>query len=184
MHTQLSTLTLVTVLLAPAAFAQNSDAEGKKGKGKGQAALSATAQLLKQMESAGLTDEQTAKIKEMGKKAEEEIKKLHAEAELTPALLKKRREAQASMKDSDKKGKARVQAIDAAAGLNEKQAAAVAKANALRTKLKTDAVKLLSDEQKSKLPEAFTATLGVGKAANPTGKEAGQKKGKQKAESN
>jgi len=103
---------------------------------------------------------------------------------LTPALLKKRREAQASMKDSDKKGKARIQAIDAAAGLNEKQAAAASKANAVRTKLRADAVKLLSEEQKGKLPEAFKATLGAGKAGDPTGKPAGQKKGQKKAESN
>jgi len=73
MHTQLTTLTLLAVLLAPAAFAQKADGEVKKGKGKGQAAQSATVQLLKQLEPAALTAEQTAKIKEMGKKAEEEI---------------------------------------------------------------------------------------------------------------
>lgn len=177
MKTNLCALALVAAIFVPAVMAQEGAATGKKGKGKGKASQSATSQLLKQLEPAALTAEQTAKIEEMGKKAIEEIKKIESEAALTPELLKKRREVTASMKDSDKKGKEKAKAIDEASGLNEAQSAAVAKANALRMKLKKDAVKLLSDEQKAKLPKEFIDSLGDGKQGAA---KKGAKKGKKK----
>ncbi len=181
MKTSLCVVALSALLFVPAAFAQEEGASAKKGKGKGKAnaAQSASAQLLKQLEPAALTDDQTAKIKEIGKKLEEEIKKIQADAELTPELLKKRRDAMTAMKDSDKKGKEKVKAIDAEAGLSEAQAAAFAKATALRTKLKTEALKLLSDEQKAKLPAEFTAPQG-GKAGDQAEGKKGKGKGKKK----
>lgn len=174
MKSQLCALALVTTIFMPLVWAQEDAAKGKKGKGKGKAAQSATSQLLKQLEPATLTAEQIAKIEELGKKATEEIKKIETEAGLTPEILKKRREVVASMKDSDKKGKERVKAIDEASGLTEAQAAAFAKANAVRTKLKKEAVKLLSDEQKAKLPKEFIDSLGDKKngAAKKGGKKA------------
>ncbi len=181
MKSKLCALALIAAILAPASFAQEDAATAKKGKGKGKAAQGVATQLLKQLEPAALTDEQTAKIKELGKKAADEIKKIETEAELTPEILKKRREAMASMKDSDKKGKERTKAVDAAAGLTEVQSAAFVKTNAVRSKLKAEAVKLLSDEQKAKLPEEFLATLDGDKAgAGKGGKKAGEKKGKKK----
>lgn len=172
---------LLTIVVAPLAFAQEKSAAGKAGKKKGQAAQTPAAQLLKQLEPAGLTVEQTAKIKEMGKKADDTIKMIQTEAKLTPELLKARRDATASMKDSDKKGKARGKAIDAAAGLTEAQSAAFAKANAVRTKLKTEALKLLSDDQKAKLPAQFTATAKGDQAAGGDAPASTGKKGKKKA---
>jgi hypothetical protein len=167
MKTSLLALVLAAVTVLP--NLANAQEEATKKKGKKANAQSATALLLKQLEVVSLTDEQTAKIKELGKVAEAAIKKVQTESGLTAAVLKKRREAAESMKDSDKKGKARAAAVNEAAGLNEAQVAAVAKANELRLKLKTDAIKLLSDEQKAKLPEALKT------AAAP---KQGAKKGK------
>ena len=174
MKTLVCALALIATVCTPLAWAQQDASKGKKGKGKGKAAQSAASQLLKQLEPATLTAEQIAKIEELGKKATEEIKKIETEAALTPEILKKRREVVASMKDSDKKGKERVKAIDEASGLTEAQSAAVAKANAVRMKLKKEAVKLLSDEQKAKLPKEFTDTPGGTKdgAAKKGGKKA------------
>ncbi len=177
MKTNLCALALVAAIFVPTVMAQEGAAGSKKGKGKGKAAQSATSQLLKQLEPAALTAEQTAKIEEMGKKAIEEIKKIESEAALTPELLKKRREVTASMKDSDKKGKDKAKAIDEASGLNEAQSAAVVKANALRMKLKKDAVKLLSDEQKAKLPKEFIDSISDSKQGAA---KKGGKKGKKK----
>lgn len=182
MITRYATWILCALLVAPVAMAQNE--EGKKGRGQGKGAQSATATLLKQIAAATLTEEQTAKVKELGKKAEDEIKKLQSEAKLTPALLKKRREAAAALEDSEKKGKQRAQAIDAAAGINEAQAAALTKANALRLKLKQDAVKLLSDEQKAKLPAEFMASLAGPKGKAQGAESKGAKPSKKKAQAN
>lgn len=154
-HTmQCRLLTLSLIVLTATPVLADDEVQTKK-KGKQAAAQSATAQLLKQLEVVKLTEEQTAKIKELGKTTEASIKKLQTEAGITADLLKKRREATASMKDSDKKGKARAAAINEAAGFSELQAAAIAEANKLRLKLKTDAIKLLSEEQKAKLPDAL-----------------------------
>jgi hypothetical protein len=165
MKSRLMLLAMVVLMVSPL-VAQ--DEPAKKGKrAKNAAAQSASAQLLKQMEAVKLTDEQVEKIKAMGKVTQEAIAKINKEAGLTPELLKKRREVTASMKDSDKKGKARGAAINAAVGLDEAQVAAIGKANELRMKLKADAIKLLSDEQKEKLPAALKPT---------TDKKAGAKK--------
>ncbi len=168
MKMNLLVLALVALLFTPA-FAQD-DATKKKGKGKGKGkkagtaeVLTASAQLLKQMEVAVLTEDQIAKVKELGKKHDAEIKKIETDAKLTPELLKKRREAMASMKDSELKGKEKAKAIDEAAGFTAEQAEAFAKATAIRTKMKNEALKLLTEEQKSKLPKTMTAQ-GGGKA--------------------
>ncbi len=180
MQMKLFTFVLAALTCLPA-LAQDDTAtkEKAKGKGKGKAAAAqtATAQLLKQLEVVGLTEDQVAKIKELGKKTEDTIKKVQTDAEITPALLKKRREAMASMKDSDKKGKAKTAAVDEAAGLTKAQGEALAKANEMRTKFKAEVIKMLSVEQKAKLPEALKAPQG-GKKANADAD--GEKKPKKK----
>ena len=150
MTTRLMIVALVALTTLPALAQQ----EKKK-----RANANPANQLLKQLSDVELSDEQVAKIKELGAKTQESIKKVSKEAGLTAQVLKKRREAVASLKDSDKKGKAKIAEINEKAGLDEAQVSAVTKSNEMRQKLKADIVGLLSDEQKEKLPKAFQRTV-------------------------
>ncbi len=135
-------------------------AEEPKGKKKRGAGRSVQAQVLKSLSDVDLTKEQTAKINAMGKEVTAAIKKVNEEAGITPEVMKKRAEAVKSLKDSDKKGKARQAAINEAAGLTEKQTAGMAKAMELRQKFQRDVIGLLTDEQKEKLPPALKRLTG------------------------
>jgi hypothetical protein len=184
MKTNVCALALVALLFAPviaqdetakkegtgekAQAAAKEGAAKKKGEGKGknsegQEQLTASAELLKQLKSASLTEEQVAKIKELGKKHDGEISKIETDAKLTPELLAKQRKAMSSMKDSDLKRKDKVSAANKTAGLTEDQAEALAKSTTLRNKLRTEAIKLLTEEQKAKLPKAMTGNQGQSK---------------------
>ena len=77
------------------------------------------------------------------------------EAGITPALMKKRVEAQKSLKDSVKKGKELQAAINEAAGFTEAQSAAFAKVAEARTAFQKQVIALLTDEQKENLPQAM-----------------------------
>ncbi len=127
----------------------------KKGKKKKGANRSVQAQILKSLEDVGLTKEQTAKINAMGNDVSAAIKKVNEDAGINAEVMKKRAEAAKSLKDSDKKGKARQAAIIEAAGLTEKQAAALTKTTELRQKFQRDVIGMLTDEQKEKLPTAL-----------------------------
>jgi hypothetical protein len=160
---------LAAVLVVPVSAADD-DAKKKKGR-RGQ--QNAATQLLKQLEKVGLTDEQIAKTKELGKAAAAEMKAIRDEAGITQELTKKRTEVQKSMKDSDKKGKDLVAAINKEAGFSEAQAASLVKANAVRMKFQRDVVALLTDEQKAKLPERLQrAAKAKGKGARKKKKDA------------
>lgn len=152
---------LLTAIIALPSVAQDDNA-GKKRAKRGQQNNVAT-QMLKQLEDLQLTDEQVAKLKEHAKVASAKMKEIRDEAGITPELMKKRLEAQKSMKDSDKKGKELAAAINEAAGYNEAQVAATTKMNAVRNELKKQIIAMLSDEQKAKLSPAFkrgTASKG------------------------
>ncbi|MFK8115637.1 MAG: hypothetical protein AB8B91_25810 [Rubripirellula sp.] len=149
--------------------------EAKKGKGKkGNRQNQVATQLIKLLEPVGLTEEQTTKIKELGKVAAGKMKEVQTAAGITPETMKKRQEAQKSMKDSDKKGNALMAAVNEAAGITEAQAAGLKKANELRTGFQKEVVGMLTDEQKAKLPERLTRfTKGAQKGK---GKGKGKKK--------
>lgn len=152
-----------------AAASKEGDAKKKgKGKGKGKQAevaeqLTASAEILKQFKAVSLTEDQVAKIKELGKKHDGEIAKIESDAKITPELLAKQRKALASMKDSDLKRKEKLSSANKTAGLTDDQAEALAKSSALRNKLRTEAIKLLTEEQKAKLPKGMTANQGKAK---------------------
>lgn len=127
--------------------------ETKKGKKKKGANRTVQAQILKSLSDVGLTKEQTAKINDMGNEVDAAIKKVNQEAGIDAEVMKKRAAAVKSVKDSDKKGKARQAAINEAAGLSEKQVAGLAKAMELRQKFQRDVIGMLTAEQKEKLPK-------------------------------
>ncbi|MEZ6088618.1 MAG: hypothetical protein R3C05_11435 [Pirellulaceae bacterium] len=165
MRLHVFSLVIMALLISPA-IAEEKEKKGKKNRPQ----RSAAAQILKQLEPVGLTEEQTAKVNAIFKAADEEMKQIRTEAGITPELMKKRAEVAKSMADSDLKGKERAAAIDKEAGMNEAQAAAMAKLNTLRTKLMKETIALLSAEQKEKLPKQFARAAQAGNK-KPGGKK-------------
>ena len=159
---------LAAVIALPASAADD-DAKKKKGKGK-RGQQNVANQLLKQLEEVGLSDEQIAKVKELGKAAAASMKQLRDDAGITAELQKKRTEVQKALRESGKKGKELIAEINKAAGFSEAQAAALAKVNQARTKFQKEVIALLSDEQKAKLPERLQ------RAAKSNQKGKGKKK--------
>ncbi|MEM8667978.1 MAG: hypothetical protein AAGG48_10705 [Planctomycetota bacterium] len=168
MNHKLLLLALLSCLITVPAAAQDDTKkrQGKRGDGRGLAA-----QFLKQLEPAKLTDEQTAKVKEMGAEAYKKMASYRELAEITPELMKKRAAAVKAMKDSDKKGKERVALINKEAGLNEAQATAYQNINKARMDFQRKALALLSDEQKAALPEKLKKNLQRGQKGKDAKKE-------------
>lgn len=167
MKTKLFAVALTAAVLVGPAMAQ--DAATKKRK-KGQQSgrqNNVAAVVLRQLKDAKLTDEQVAKVQEHGKAAMAKIKTIREEAEITPQLVKKRLEAQKSLKDSGKKGRELQEAINKEAGYNEAQVAALQKINQARVEFHKQVVGLLTDEQKKDLPQSLQRAT---KAA-PKGKQ-------------
>lgn len=164
----LSVLALAAIIANPA-FSQDDTAEKKKKGNRGR--QNASAQMIKQLADVSLTEDQIAKIKELGNKAGAEMKTIRESSGITAELMKKRAAAAKSMKDSDKKGKELQAAINKAAGYTEAHTAAMAKSNAVRMKFQKDVVALLTDEQKEKLPARMN------RSAQAKKKGAGAKKG-------
>ena len=168
-------LSLVALMLSPA-FGADDEKKKKRAANKGNANRGLTAQLLKKLEPVGLTDEQVAKIKELGMAVQKEVKAARESAGITQEIQKKLAEAQKSMKEkgSELKGAERMAAIHKAAGLTEDQAAALKKSNMARQELTKKAMALLTDEQKSKVK-------GAGRKGGAKGKPDGEKKKKKAA---
>ncbi|KAA5544593.1 hypothetical protein FYK55_09775 [Roseiconus nitratireducens] len=148
----------------------NAQEPAAKKKGKQAGRNTPAALVTRQLKDVELTEQQKSKIQSMAKEAMAEMKSIREDAGLTPKLMKQRTEAAKALKDSEKKGDELVKAINEKAGLNEAQAAAFQKLNAVRQKLLKDSVALLTDDQKSKLPKRL-----VGKGPNG-GKGKGKKK--------
>ena len=166
---------VLAVLLVSPVMADDAVKTRKKG-AKGKRGASLAGQLIKQLESVGLTDEQKKKITEMSKEASEASTKLREEAGITQELMKKRAAAQKELKDSGKKGKDLVAAVNEKAGLSETQVAAFTKLNASRTKFQRSAMALLTDEQKAKVPERLQRLLKAPGGKKGKGKGKGKKK--------
>jgi hypothetical protein len=170
MKSKLFGAVLMAAVMAVPVFAQDAATKKRKGQARGQQTMSA--QLLKQLEELKLTEDQVAKIKELGKTMDAKAKALRDEAGITPELMKKRAEAQKSLKDSGKKGKDLMAAVNETAGFNEAQTAAMQKINEARTAFQKQVVAMLSDEQKEKIPEALKrAVSGRGAGAKPNKKK-------------
>ena len=167
---------LLAAIIALPALAVQDDVKGKRKGNRGR--QNAANQLIKSLEPVGLTEDQIAKVKELGKVAGAKMKKMQEAAGITPALIKKRAEVMKSMKDSDKKGKDRTAAVNKEAGVTDAQAAALVEVNKVRTKFKSEVIALLSDEQKEKLPEQLQRAANAGKKGKGKGK--GKGRGKKK----
>ncbi|TWU07625.1 hypothetical protein [Stieleria varia] len=164
-------LVLLTALMVVPAFAAD-DAE-KKGKGKGQGGGNVAAALIKKLEVVGLTDEQTEKIKEMGKKLAPEMKELTAAAKLTPELSKKLAAAQKEIREAGQiKGKEVMKAAHEKAGLTAEQSEAMGKLNEARMKFQASVLAMLTDEQKAKLPKTMQRGAAAAKGKGKKKKEA------------
>ncbi len=166
-------LTLAALMVAPA-LAQDEAKSRKKNARAGN--NGAATQLIKLLKPVGLTDDQVTKIKELGKGVSIEMKKIRDDAGITAELTKKRAEVQKSMKDSDKKGKELLDAINEKSGFTAAQAAGLKKATAVRNKFRASVVALLTDDQKTKLPPRLQRILKSGDAK--TKKRAAGKKEK------
>ncbi len=169
----LAVVALAALIVTPA-FAQD-DAKSKR-KGKQNRRQNVATALVKQLEPVGLSDDQVAKIKQLGEKAAAEMKSIRDAAGITAELTKKRAEVQKSMKESDKKGKELIAAINEAAGFTAAHAEGLKKANAVRMKFQKDVIALLSDEQKEKLPERLQRALKAGQRKAKTNKNQAKKK--------
>ncbi|MEM9588217.1 MAG: Spy/CpxP family protein refolding chaperone [Planctomycetota bacterium] len=162
---------LIAAMVLPVTAAD----EAKKKKRKGKQAQTPATQLMKQLKEVSLTDEQKAKMTELGKKAATEMKAVRDEAGITPQLIKKRTEVAKTMKDSDLKGKARAKAINEKAEFTEAQSKAMQKVTEIRTTFQRAVVAMLTPEQKENLPAGLKRFARTGK---------GKGKGKKKAEAN
>ncbi|WP_442509526.1 Spy/CpxP family protein refolding chaperone [Novipirellula sp. SH528] len=168
---------MLSVLVLTLALVVTVSADDAKPKKKGERAggkNAGVAQLLKPFEAVDLTEEQTAKIKVLGKAMNEKSEAIREEAGITQELVKKRAEAMKAARESGKKGKELAAEVDAKAGLSEAQVNAMKKVTELRHKFMQDAVALLTPEQKENLP---ARVKGAGKEE---GKEKGKGKGKKK----
>lgn len=156
---------LAMLMVAPA-FAQDDAAKKKRAQRGQQGQRNAAVQIIKQLEEVKLTDDQVAKIKELGKSVAAKTKAIRDEAGITPELVKKRAEAQKALKDSGKKGKELMEAINREAGYSEAQAEAVKKMAEVRTAFQKQVIGLLTDEQKENLPTALKRAAGAGEKAD------------------
>lgn len=147
-------LALIALLSLPA-MADDGTVEKKESKKdkKGDRQVRLVAQLLKQLEPVGLTEEQISKIKALGKASGAKMSEVRKAAGITSELTKKRAEVQKSMDGSEKKGKELRAAIDEAAGVTKSQIEAFKAINEARLEFQQKVVALLTDDQKKQLPE-------------------------------
>jgi len=163
----LSALALATVLVAPLTL--SAQEKGKKGGGNSGATM--VTQLMKQLEKAELTAEQTTKVKEMFGKVATEVAAKRAAGGLTGEILKKRTDASKAAKEAGKKGKDLQAAVTEALKLTPDQVKVYEETEAMLSKARVEIGKMLTPEQLAKLPE---------QARNSFKEKAGGKKGKKK----
>ena len=159
----------LAVLIAIPAIAQDDAAGKKKKKGK-RNQQNAASQVLKQLEKLGLSDDQVAKIKELGKEVSAKMKEMRTDAGITAELTKKRAEVVKAMKESEKKGAELAAAINKEAGFTEAQVAALKLINEVRQKFNKEVVGLLTDEQKENLPARLKRAAGGNKGKGKKGR--------------
>ena len=174
----IAAVALAALLVAPV-MAQDEAKAKNKDKKKGGGASPAM-QLIKQLGPVGLTEDQTKKIKDMGKASMEALNKMKEEAGITTEVMKKRAEASKAVKESGKKGKEMNAAIAEKAGLTKEQMEVFGKMNSARQKFQREVIAMLSDDQKAKLPEKMQRLMKAG-GKKASGKKGGAKK-KKKAE--
>ena len=138
---QLLVLLLMAIVAAPLAAQQ-------QNKKKKQPTLAE--RTLKRFAKAELTEEQTAKIKELAAKAEPGLVAAKKKAALTAEQRTAMTAARKKGTDDGVKGKALREAIQAAGKLTDEQKAGVAEQRALTLEFNKATIGLLSEEQRTK----------------------------------
>lgn len=170
-------LALAALITIPAFAADDEKTKKKKKGNRGQ--NNAGAQLLKQLQDVGLSDEQMAKVKELGKDVSAKMKKIRDDAGITLDMTKKRQEVAKAMADSEKKGADLVEAINKEVGFTEAHKKALKMANEVRMEFHKSVVALLDDDQKAKLPTRMKRFAGGQKDKKKGGKGKGNKSKKE-----
>lgn len=152
-------------MMVTTAVADDKPEAKKKGARGGKA--QAGAQLMKQLEAVGLTDEQLEKAKDLRAEVVKAMAALRKEG-LNGDLQKKRAALMKKAREAGKKGKDLAAA--AKEGFTDVESELLTKAAALNGKLRSSIIGMLTDEQKEKLPEALKKQL-AGKKAGGKGKK-------------
>lgn len=116
-------------------------------------------QFLKQFEPAGLSQETTAKIKDVFSKTAKEVVSKRKAANLTPQMLKSRTEAAKKARDEGKKPKEVRELGLAAMNATEEQKKVLVETEEMLAKTRVEIGKLLTDEQKDRLPKQLQLNL-------------------------
>ncbi len=141
----------------------------EKGRKRDPAAALVT-QLLKSLEKAELTADQTTKIKEAYAKVAADVTAKRTAGGITTETMKKRTEAFKAAKDAGKKGKEQQEMVNAAMGLTPDQTKLFAETEASLAKARVEIGKMLTPEQIAKLPEQSQNSLKE-KATGKKGKK-------------
>ncbi|MFN7629470.1 MAG: hypothetical protein ACK5PZ_21810 [Pirellula sp.] len=116
-------------------------------------------QFIKQFEPAELSQETTEKIKGVFGKAAKEVVAKRKQSGVTPEMLKKRNEAVKQARDEGKKPKEVREIGLNALGGSEEQRKVVVETEELLAKARVEVGKLLTPEQKGKLPKQLQSNL-------------------------
>jgi len=146
---------LLVSLLGANAIAQ--DASKKGAKADQETAM--VDQFLKQFEPAELSSATTDKMKEIFGKTAKEVVAKRKEAMLTPKMLKSRTEAAKKARDEGKKPKEVREIGLNAMNATEEQKKVLLETEEMLAKTRVEIGKLLTDEQKGKLPKQLQANL-------------------------
>lgn len=130
----------------------------KKGR-KADQETSMVNQFMKQLEPAELNPETASKIKELFSKTVKDVLSKRNEAKLTPQMLKDRTDAAKKAREEGKKPKEVREIALSAMKATEEQKKVLMDTEELLAKTRIEIGKLLTDDQKSKLPKQLQNNL-------------------------
>ena len=129
-------------------------AEDEKKKKSKKAAASLADKAIKKYETAGLTEEQTGKIRELGTAAETKLKDAKAAAAMTDDQKKAQKAAMEAAKAAGKEKKELRDAVKAAVTLTEAQLAAQKQSKEIMGEFTKSVKALITEEQVAKMKAA------------------------------
>ncbi|MFM8573774.1 MAG: hypothetical protein ACKOAU_19420 [Pirellula sp.] len=150
---------LVGCMLLGCSLANVSAQETTAKRGKVDQETAMVSQFVKQFEPAGLNQETTAKLKEIFSKTAKEVVAKRKDAKLTPEMLKNRTEATKKAREEGKKPKEVREIGLSAMNATEDQKKVLVETEEMLSKTRIEIGKLLTEEQKSKLPKQLQANL-------------------------
>lgn len=150
----LSILAIVCVTFSTsfAQDAQKGNKGGEKKAGQKQGKVNLTDQFIKQLEPAGLSEDQIASIKKLMTSVADDVAAKREKAGITAQIMRKRGEARKAGTEAGKKGAELKKYVEETLGLTDDQKSVIDETDKAMTKVKLEAGKLLSKEQLEKLP--------------------------------